>query len=322
MSKYFSFCHISDLHLSIQANQQSIKDIFSWYQCKKNNDTKKYGRFTTYERVKLEALCRFIYLNKDKFDFILITGDISSSASEDDLNSALSIIKPGEKSKLWIKDTPNFYDNSFYLAHKPIILLPGNHDRIDYDGLTSFKYSDKFDEIFKYFWVPSTPSNKISAKSIFVPTINETINLLTIDFSLNEGRFKNINIGEGYVEEDIINELDRILKFYEDNKIFYIIALHYPPKSENVSTYLKLNNEEKFINLLNKYKVPFIFSGHSHIEEHNLIPNTSIRNYCSDSSTSFCENSNINIFKIDFELNKIIDKKTFKWSSLKRNFYE
>ena len=112
------------------------------------------------------------------------------------------------------------------------------------------------------------------------------------------------------------------MKFYEDNKIFYIIALHYPPKSENVSTYLKLNNEEKFINLLNKYKVPFIFSGHSHIEEHKLIPNTSIRNYCSDSSTSFCENSNINIFKIDFELNKIIDKKTFKWSSLKRNFYE
>lgn len=322
MSKNFSFCHISDLHLSIEANQQSIKDFSNWFKCKKNNDTKKIGRFTTYERVKLEALSRLLYIHRNEFDFILITGDISSSASKEDLNTAFNFISSEKEYESWILKGANFYENTFFIGHKSIILLPGNHDRIDYSGNMSFKHSDEFNNVFNKFWTPSTPSGRISSKNIYITEIEESIVVLKIDFSLRKERFHNLKIGEGYVEDDILVDLEKILSFFQEKKIFYILALHYPPMSQQISTLLKLQNEEKFINLLQKYNVPYIFSGHSHIEEHSIIPNTNIINYCSDSSTSFCENSNINIFTIDLENNKIINKRTFEWSPSKRNFFE
>ena len=47
---------------------------------------------------------------------------------------------------------------------------------------------------------------------------------------------------------------------------------------------------------------------------------TNIQNYCNDATTSFCDKSSINIYKIDMDNEEVINMKTYSWNEEEAEF--
>ena len=121
----FKFIHISDLHI---ANKAYRINFFDKFQCKdfngiyagslQNFKINKTFYPSTYDYQVLAKMINF--MKNMEHDFVLITGDISSTGMEDDLKESYNIIdhKPIEI----IKDK---YYTSFSKLES-ILLLPGN----------------------------------------------------------------------------------------------------------------------------------------------------------------------------------------------------
>ncbi len=319
MSNTIRICHISDLHLSETPNEQSYKEVFSFYKCRKKRESK--GVFTTYQLDKMYALCEFVNNNTELFDIILITGDISSSASIDDLTTTKEHI---------IKENTNYgnwYHNSSVkgvipcIKHPHIFLLPGNHDRIIPINVSTYQYSDYFNSVFIDFWNPTGNSKRIDLSKISgLENSKKDIYLLKVDFSLKQEDLKLQNVGKGKVYDEILNELNKILcKLRELNEKF-ILTFHYPPKLDGLSKLLELLDEDKLISLLNQYNIKIIFTGHSHFGTQKIIDGTNIQNLCNDATTSFCDKSSISIYEIDMDNENVIGTKIYSWDEMKSNF--
>jgi hypothetical protein len=230
----------------------------------------------------------------------LITGDIATTASEDDLQAAKDLLS-GEIGFDAIENIPidpflekNKYPLSYYESAQ---LLPGNHDRFQIHGDTNFKDQglETFSEVFHEKWEKNTRINF---------TYDDHFITVFVDFSLpadfNSGMYfdhdngnEKINkrdkymsfLGRGIYTKKLRKELEDLLdKIKEsplkDKKILFFS--HFSLTSSYDS--LRLINAKMLIATLQKYNITVYFCGHTHEIDFMQIEDN-IQHICCGSTT-------------------------------------
>ena len=295
--------HLSDLHLA---------GIFRAFY-------KRLGHLSlsVYDPDALTAVSEIMYNWRNFIDGILISGDIATTGSNNDLQSALDIFStpdnfiPGQN---WLSDKrkPTLKPEGF---NKPIILVPGNHDR--YANLSGFP-GKKYYQYFYSYW----PVGIGGVQSCFLP--NEKVPILAIvcaDFSLNDigdcscfgGHF-----GQGRVYKDrlqkLVQETQRIAKSYPECGIIWM--LHFAPKFEkkrHLRDQLILLDSDDLIEAAEKLGVNYFFCGHTHqYLDYSATVHGSVKIHCAGTSTCL-ENdlkTTIHLRLIVIENGKVIQVKS------------
>lgn len=213
------------------------------------------------------AIVNLIYKWRDKIDGVLITGDIANTGKLENLEFAKSLLSPQGQDPRILQEVASHQSLHFDIKDKPLILLPGNHDR--FNSPTLIPGSKNFDKIFSEHWGTST--NGI--RSYLLPN-NKNPHLIIVcaDFSLESWHdipTPVLYMGQGKAYPNRLRELvDTTKKQSKDHGDIPVIwATHFPPHNErnNPAGYkLKLNNSEEFIRSAEDAKVKYIMAGHLH----------------------------------------------------------
>jgi len=230
--------HISDLHFDgyFFVNNDKKK-----YFCKANpyvTDTLKYSITNDW---------------KDIIDAVLISGDLTCLGLDKDLNKAYR----------WIDEVNRFV---------PTVLLPGNHDRYEFD-VHAYPASIEFDNIFHQYW----GRNKKVQVFQLPRTTSPRLSVICSDFTLknksdstNEvfGRY-----GQGKVYQEILVELDTATRLEKTNGLAVLWMIHFSPEirtrpfkpfKKYKSQFEILIDAKKFLQKANNLGVEFILCGHTH----------------------------------------------------------
>jgi len=320
MKQVLKFIHISDLHFSKEANCYNIpsaffdnkfKDVFVDVLKKKFKNQNKYKLKAVYPHsynseifIKLNQKLMDIYQNEylstgNNIDFIAITGDIATTADEEDLTVAKSLLS-GTKTLETITGIPhdtslgnNKNTISFYGSSQ---VLPGNHDRFQIYEDTDFREQglETFSEVFHELWEKD--------KRIKMTKSDKCLHIF-VDFSLpkdfhdgmyfdhdNNKKLNAVNkyasyLGRGIYTKKIKKELEDLLErisksALKDKKILFFS--HFSLISKKKS--LRLINAKMLIDTLKKYHITTYFCGHTHEQDFNTIEN-SITHICCGSTT-------------------------------------
>ena len=239
--------HLSDLHIA-----------------------RRYSKFGSSSRKYiLEEIARFSYLRKKNIDGILISGDIADFGKQHDLECAKEFIfsPPQIKStKPWL----NYYNRpTLQACEKPIILIPGNHDRFSILCRPDIKM---FDSIFFDSWKPI--QNRIQL-TLLPNDKNYSLAVVSADFCLRQIDDNSIiggYLGQGKVYGNRLAELIRQTKKINSNSLAKVLwMVHFAPEFENHlelsyidKRYLKLIDSQRLIEAAKNLKVRHIFCGHIH----------------------------------------------------------
>jgi len=255
--------HLSDLHLAgfYRAFYESLGNIFP---------------LTVYNPDTLLALSEIIYIWREDLDAILISGDIAVAGDDDNLLNAIRKLSASIKQAEF---------------NKPIILVPGNHDR--YRNFWSGTPAGRnFDRHFSSSW----PVGIQGIYSCFLPNkVSPILAIICADFSLKQIRDSSCiggHWGQGKVYKDKLqslkDETEGIAKSYPDCGIIWM--LHFAPKFENVhhgfDPRMFLLDVDDLIEAAKNGGVKYIFCGHTHqYADYVIAVNSGVQIHCAGTST-------------------------------------
>jgi predicted phosphodiesterase len=285
----FRLLHLSDLHISGEANRYSLVDSYSPIRStiKSLFRVQNPLKIPSHDSRAARALASQLDQDKDKYDAILISGDLATTGSEEDIKAAHDYLH----GKLW--HTKNLIDEIPKICNvAPVIWMPGNHDR--YKG-KSFKPGCKRFESPNFFGGRWRADGQFKTDlgvhdgpvhSYHLKKDDTYLSIICADFTYKESKsdLRGNHIGQGYVTDDVIYELERVTN--ESRNQFKNTAIvwvsHFPPKFPRVAISLKLVKEEKLLKLAEKLDIPFIFSGHTHEAMEYPLPlsNQTVRIIC------------------------------------------
>lgn len=235
----------------------------------------------------LSAVSEIIYNWRDEFDGVLITGDISTTGFKDDLQIAIDWLN--EKTNLTL--TPDGFA-------KPIILVPGNHDR--YANLAGFP-GTKFDQYFSSYWSAGFGG----IQTFFVPDrVSPLLSIVSADFSLKHIYDSSCpfgHYGQGKVYRDrllsLVNETKGITKYYPNCGIVWMI--HFAPEFEKhhqLDRKMLLLKSDDLIEAAKNIGIRYIFCGHTHQSSDYLtLSNRGVTIHCAGTSTCLGDDHNTTI---------------------------
>ena len=281
--------HLSDMHISDLAFCTK-KDIL-----KQNADgDSNYHR--NYELIGqeyiIEAIAQWCNDNRDEFDAILITGDLVDQARYCDLKLAKSFIEdfPSENPYLTTKNSavPTQYPTIFSDG-KPILLMPGNHDRLHPLVIKPKICLDRFEKIFPLFWgLDCSPG----VKSVFLPSPqNPLLCIVCADFSLRKSSQASLRFGvrfgvwgQGIVDPVRLRLLEDHTIDSQNRSIPVAWALHFAPLYPKQKMLEKLRESEKLIELAEALKISVILCGHTHKKQKYFLGPKKVPVYCGGTS--------------------------------------
>jgi len=291
----FRLLHLSDLHIAGEANRYSLVDPYHPISSFLKSLARAQSplKIPSHDARAARALAMQLAQDKGKYDAILISGDLATTGSEEDIKAAHDYLH----GKLWhtkviIDNIPSICDVS------QLIWMPGNHDRYEGNsfkpGCKRFESPDYFGgnwRKFNHFQTDLGNSNG-PVHSYHLKKLNNVLTIICADFSYPEsdsalwcsGQNAGDHAGQGIVLKDVLNELERVTdesrKRFEDTAIVWVS--HFPPKFAGVAKSLELVNEEELLKLAAKLDIPIIFSGHTHETRDYPIPlkNHNVRVIC------------------------------------------
>jgi hypothetical protein len=120
----FRILHATDLHFAtFEASTGFPEVVLSWL----HGEHEAPHLLASYAHDLADALADFAYRNREKLDLIVLTGDIATTGDPaDQLLARQLVLSPPEPGRGYVSvaGTP-----TLAAAGKPIVLLPGNHDR-------------------------------------------------------------------------------------------------------------------------------------------------------------------------------------------------
>jgi 3',5'-cyclic AMP phosphodiesterase CpdA len=318
--------HASDLHIAKRARLVSGLDRISAgvslskiTQRTTVTATFKTAFLSSYDPSLLIAFAEFIYHDYDishiqqkdaPIDVITLTGDIATSGRTLDL----------ERARRFLEDSPDpnnpalsFRGTAFatlsaviqnsYLTGPvaiPLLLLPGNHDRLRRAWLSGYSPGGKrFDQILKNHWDPTLNARDWGpdVKALTIQKSTLSVSIIAADFNLKnkghrEGRWYN-KYAQGRVYSDAVNKLDilgnltqatvDIQSQYPDGIVIW--ASHFPPAFPGISSTMKLIDDKDLITAANDHNVLAILSGHTHVPVRYRIPGMQFDVFCAGTAT-------------------------------------
>lgn len=322
----YKIIHISDLHLAATANRinlftdgiSNLNEIFK-------TDKKIIKSFFQSSSFAPDALMNFFENLRNsnfKHDLLLITGDISTSGKDEDIEHTYDTLF-NEKSICSNIDYEYKIINNLNVS-----LLPGNHDR--YEGGNRLKYfypeGKSFLKIFGRYWGKNV-ENEIFYNDRIQYREYEFFVIVKIDFSLKNENDTTLNMfGKGKVYNDIVQSLENLFEDLQKKGLKILCATHFALESNRK---LELIDEHLFIKVLKDYSIKHLFCGHTHeqkIYKHNEYSELNI--YCAGTLSSTFGEKTFLLHEIEInEKSSLIRTKhyvynRFKWEENKSELIE
>ncbi len=226
--------HLSDLHLA----------------------KRRYERWRRIgDRYVLEELSRFVYERRTSIDAIVVTGDLAASGEREDLYRAAGFLSLSS-----VDGRP-----TLHAAGKPIVLLPGNHDRFTY-SLRVVYHSDNFERVFGSLWHAGVGG----VQPCFLPNPDApALAILCADFTLGSVRDESVlggRWGQGKVYDDRLQSLVRLTNELRgtEHSPAIVWALHFAPEFPGVSRLEELVDGQKLLSAAAGLDIRHIMCGHTH----------------------------------------------------------
>src|SRR5262245_15044821 len=114
--------HASDFHIGRLPNQVGLPEVL---KAPTNYPINVWQAVSTHSDIHLDAFAAWIHANAAGFDVLLVSGDLASTGYAADLQAADEYLhSPAARGYLNAKGKP-----TLQTTRKPIVFLPGNHDR-------------------------------------------------------------------------------------------------------------------------------------------------------------------------------------------------
>lgn len=289
----FRFLHVSDLHLCIEPRRTNLLSLFSTnrqriFDVAGSLSARSVFRPTSYEPDSLDALSQFVLKRARSYHGILLSGDLATSGSYQDLRTAGEYLKNTPNKKWSASGSPVFPKGT-----KPMLLIPGNHDHYSDDFARPSKiefrlqfgpeiaWLNKYDTGYRLFNNGSAVIAVVSSDMTF-NSVNEPENL--------PHRF-----GGGFANENGLSEMVRLTRSFFKNPQFentscgVVWMLHFAPHQCEPKS-LEMTNWELVLDAAASAGVKNIVCGHTH--ESNFRVERGINIFCAGSATSVaCQNS-------------------------------
>ncbi len=254
--------HASDLHIAKQENLTSPADRFT-------PGTLKSALFhrmlaSSHDPAILQRLASFVYKQSATglLDAVILTGDIATTGATKDLEKAFEFIHAPADPRVPTQSASQKGKATLAGASKPVWLLPGNHDRYQRSIRGGYVPGGvEFDRVFQSDWqgpVQRFPS--ISKAGLTVTVIGADLNLQTHRQSDRKLGW----LGQG-LADPFLNQLEAATKqLSAADRQCVIWAVHFPPLYPNISSYLKLLDDDLLVARANACGVKAVLSGHTH----------------------------------------------------------
>lgn len=328
--------HLSDLHLAGSSR--------AFYAGVANS------LLSVYNPDALEAITEIIYEWRKELHAIFISGDIAITGAERDLKHAMELFttaanphpkEPWETPWLNSEGEP-----TFQIFDKPIIIVPGNHDRygnrVAWPGNLFYRY-------FESYWTAGSGGIQLN----LLPNREDPVlAIICSDFTLDNIFHSTMppigHFGQGKVYDNRLKELVRLTNMvafsYPSCAIVWMI--HFAPRFceskkfqeqlrnlkglANLKVRLmegltKLIDEGKLTEEARKLGIKYIFCGHTHVYD-NYYVDTSNKVYilCSGSATCVSSNRDTTIHLRDIVIEnaqvKEIRSQDLRWDTDNRTF--
>lgn len=292
----FKIIHISDLHFAFESSygnnyteNRYIELLLDW---------KNQYRPSTFSARIAANLPKVLTDFSSAVDALLITGDLATTGTKNDLDSAKDWIAGNAAARHITRNLlQNYQAPRLSAVAKTLIIMPGNHDRFNCQN--NIPRSPLFETVFGSHWDMGS-GRTIAAKNI--PEIRKTIIqngddwliVLCADFSLRVKSDQDCilgYLGQGRAYQNICNELVLETQFCRDEYPHALIvwATHFPPKfdHEKVGKRLRLLDEDKLLAAATDAGVRVIFSGHTHISKAYTVPGSGVVIVCAGTPFAF-----------------------------------
>lgn len=327
--------HASDLHISVHPQLRSPLDRLGdlgdpWDMSAKGLVEKlritknlfiawwKEQAVSSYDPEILEALAEFIYENakskldedgrgireegKDKLDAVLITGDLATTGTRDDIKRVSKFLRAKFNPKSPYKSSETDYTGGTLSAVKiPVFYLAGNHDRF----VPTLKRHRRFLPIFfmpggREFDQLLLGNNRDPIRAIELSTKPSNgkrlrVVILAADFSLEhfsdrEGFYGWLAQGKAYsdIRRQLRVETERLRRQkMEDENLCVLWAIHFPPEYPGRPKHGKLLGGDKLINEANRAGVNAVLAGHTHEQLTYRNPSMIFEVFCCGTTTQY-----------------------------------
>ncbi len=166
----FRILHASDFHFATVPNQIGIPDLLQAWQ---QGVLGTWAPVSSQGTISVDAFAAFAYANRAGFDVLVVSGDLATTGGSKNLRTALAFLdRPVVSGYLDARGQPTLQATA-----KPIVLIPGNHDRF---APFHFPGGTHFDRVFATYWGAGQ-----GAQALWVRQRGgETLVLLGVDLSL------------------------------------------------------------------------------------------------------------------------------------------
>jgi 3',5'-cyclic AMP phosphodiesterase CpdA len=258
----FRILHLSDLHLARRPNEVGILDFLK--RGKPADCT--LGWLSSYHPGKLIGLSVFVHRYARALDIILITGDLATSGSNNDLQRALWFVDGPPIGSAFIADASKGFTATLQRGDVPIRVMPGNHDRF-HDSAPFLPGNRAFDAIFTKYWKAGQGvQNQVVLRA--KGGVDE-LAVLGADLTLRSESDATKPFGhlaQGKAGRSIVAQLVQETKLVRDARrpTAVVWAVHFPPKPEKPEALHELIDEEAFLTAAVDSGIGCIFCGHLH----------------------------------------------------------
>ena len=240
MARTFRLLNLSDLHL---------------------RDPDNPDRFCYCDERVFEQVACIACLWKDDLDAILVSGDLADSGSFKDLESATGLVlgPPGYPDPWMNGRRPTLQG-----AGKPIVIVPGNHDRYDRPKPGSVGHTG-FDTAFKSLWTEGLGG----VQCHFLPDHRSPeLSIICADLSLTSRTHARGSLlaywGQGMAYPDRLDILEAKTKTVLDGSIPVLWMVHFSPHVSHDQGDLQLLNSSALLQRARSTGVKHIICGHLH----------------------------------------------------------
>jgi 3',5'-cyclic AMP phosphodiesterase CpdA len=255
----FRLLHISDLHLAVRPYMVGFPD---WKYLPQFPAGSRVLGPSSHDPDLTEAAARWLYRHANRFDAVLVTGDLATTGHAADLGVAHNyLFAPAAAGYLSQAHAPTLQAGGVPLCH-----LPGNHDR--FDGLYMGPGSRQFDTAFGQ----SGWSAGQGAQTLIVlqGAAGEKLAVLGADFCLasywdSKGVWG--YLGQGKVYPNVLQSLRRTtLQELQAHgpQVGIVWVIHFPPAFAGIDPDLALLDEPQVLAAARQLGVEHLFCGHTH----------------------------------------------------------
>lgn len=259
-SHTFQLLHLSDLHFGAWTRRSWVDAGFSGLLKGKNSLVYP----TSHSPVLAEAVAEVAFSLRGSLDAVLITGDLASTGSDEDLREAHAFVTSPPTS-LWLADA-----NSPTLAASDaaMIVLPGNHDRFKGPEVRPPCWSSGGRAFDRYF---SEWSTRRAVAYVLQGQASQTEHLGIVcgDFSLRRNSHatgRRARLGQGYAYRYVLNRMVKLTQEvrsrYERSAVIW--AVHFPPLFPHNDSLLELLEGTRVLVEAAQRSIQYILCGHTH----------------------------------------------------------